>query len=107
LPGRDLRPQDEPIVTPGESLLSAIGRSGGGTNESPANSSRVCVIDEMLARRLFAGANPLGRHLSYEDRYTPENALEIVGVAKDAHYLSVKDTDNEGMIYETRWSNGP
>jgi predicted permease len=105
--GRDLRPQDEPIVTPGESLLSAIGRSAGGTNESPANASRVCIIDETLARRLFAGANPLGRHLSYEDRYTAENALEIVGVVKDAHYFSVKDADREGMIYETSWSNGP
>ena len=105
--GRDFRTQDEPVVTPAESLLSAIGRSSGGTNESPANASRVCIIDETLARHLFAGANPLGRHLSYEDRYTAENALEIVGVVKDAHYFSVKDADEEGMIYETSWSNGP
>jgi len=105
--GRDLRSQDEPVITPGESLLSAMGRSGGGTNESPANAARVCIIDEKLARRLFAGANPLGRHLSYEDRYTPESALEIVGVVKDAHYSSVKDADEDGMVYEPSWSNGP
>jgi predicted permease len=104
--GRDFRPEDEPAVTPGESLMAAIGRSSGGTNETPANASRVCVIDESLARHLFAGANPVGRHLSYEDSYTAENALEIVGVVKDAHYYSVRDADREGMIYETSWSNG-
>ena len=38
--------------------------------------------------------------------YTAENALEIVGVVKDAHYGSVRDSDREGMIYETSWSNG-
>jgi ABC-type antimicrobial peptide transport system permease subunit len=55
---------------------------------------------------LFGGANPVGRHLSYEDTYSAENALEIVGVVKDAHYYSVRESDREGMIYETSWSNG-
>jgi len=105
--GRDFRPEDEPVITPAESLLSAMDRSSGGVNDSPVNASRVCIIDETLARQLFTGANPLGRHISYEDRYAPENALEIVGVVKGAHYLSVKDADDEGMIYETSWSNGP
>ena len=104
--GRDFRPEDEPVVTPGESLMAAIGRSSGGSGETPANASRVCIIDESLARHLFAGANPVGRHLSYSDSYTAENALEIVGVVKDAHYGSVRDSDREGIIYETSWSNG-
>jgi predicted permease len=104
--GRDFRPEDEPAVTPSESLIGAIGRSGGGSGERPANASHVCVIDELLARHLFRGDNPVGRHLSYEDSYTAENALEIVGVVKDAHYYSVREADREGMIYETSWSNG-
>ena len=104
--GRDFRPEDEPTVTPGESLMGAIGRSSGGSGETPVNASRVCVIDESLARHLFAGANPVGRHLSYEDTYDPERSLEIVGVVKDAHYGSVRDSDREGIIYETSWSNG-
>jgi ABC-type antimicrobial peptide transport system permease subunit len=79
---------------------------GGGSGESPANASRACIIDESLARHVFAGANPVGRHLSYEDRYSAEKALEIVGVVKDAHYGSVRDSDREGTIYETSWSNG-
>jgi ABC-type antimicrobial peptide transport system permease subunit len=93
-------------VTPGESLIGAIGRSSGGTNEAPANASRVCIIDETMARHLYGGANPVGRHLSYEDVYTAEKALEIVGVVKDAHYYSFRESDSEGMIYETSWSNG-
>ena len=104
--GRDFRPEDEPAVAPGESLIGAIGRSSGGSGETPANASHVCIIDESLAGHLFAGASPVGRHLSYEDSYTAENALEIVGVVKDAHYYSVRNADQEGMIYETSWSNG-
>jgi predicted permease len=104
--GRDFRPEDEPAVTPGESLLAAIGRSSGGTNEAPANASRVCVIDESLVRNLFSGANPLGRHLSFEDRYTAEKALEIVGVVKDVHYGSVRSPDTVGTVYQPSWSDG-
>jgi predicted permease len=104
--GRDFRPEDEPAVTPGESFMGAIGRSSGGSGERTADASRVCIIDESLARHLFAGANPVGRHLCYGDGYHAENALEIVGVVKDAHYGSVRNPDEVGTIYETSWSNG-
>jgi hypothetical protein len=64
--GRDFRGEDEPAVTPGESLMAAIGRAGGGSSEEPANASHICIIDEAMARHFFAGANPIGRHLSYQ-----------------------------------------
>jgi len=105
--GRDFRPEEEPAVTPGEGFLAAIGRLAGGSSvESPANASRICIIDESLARLVFGGANPLGRHLSYGDEYSAAKSLEIVGVVKDAHYYSVRDSDDEGMIYEPSWSSG-
>lgn len=104
--GRDFRAEDEPAITPGESLIGAIGRNSGGSNEAPANASHICIIDESLARRFFAGANPIGRHLSYEDRYTPQNALEIVGVVKDAHYDGVRRPDTDGTMYVPSWSDG-
>jgi predicted permease len=104
--GRDFRPEDEPAVTPGESLIAAIGRSSGGSNETPAGASRVCIIDESLARHLFAGANPVGSRLSFEDVYTVEKSLEIVGVVKDAHYGSIRNPDRVGTIYQPSWSNG-
>ena len=104
--GRDFRTEDEPAITPGESLIGAIGRNSGGSSEAPANASHICIIDESLARRFFAGANPVGRHLSYKDRYTPQNALEIVGVVKDAHYDGVRRPDTDGTMYVPSWSDG-
>jgi predicted permease len=104
--GRDFRAEDEPAVTPGETLIAAIGRNSGGSSEEPANASRICIVDESLARRFFGGGNPVGRHLSYLDRYTPQNALEIVGVVKDAHYGGVRRADGEGTMYVPSWSNG-
>ncbi len=104
--GRDFRPEDEPAVTPGESMMAAIGRASGSTNEGPANASHVCIIDEQMARRFFGGVNPVGRHLSYHDRYSAEGALEIVGVVKDAHYMHIRTTDREGTFYIPSWSNG-
>jgi predicted permease len=104
--GRDFHPEDEPAFTPGDTILAAIGRASGSSNETPANASRVCIIDEQLARRFFAGVNPVGRHISYEDRYSAEGALEIVGVVKDAHYMGVRTVDREGTLYIPSWSNG-
>jgi predicted permease len=104
--GRDFRPEDEPAVTPGESLMAAIGRSSGSSGEAAANASRVCIIDESMARKLFGGANPVGRHLSTLDQYNPANALEIVGVVKDARYGSVRQPNRIGAIYTPSWSDG-
>jgi predicted permease len=104
--GRDFRPGDEPAVTPGEGLMAAIGRATGHTDDISANASGICIIDEFLARQLFAGANPIGRHLSYEDIYTPVNALEIVGVVKNAHYNDVQHSDRDGTMYVPSWSDG-
>jgi predicted permease len=105
--GRDFRPQDEPVVTPGESLLSAMGRASGGSNESRASAAHVCIIDDAMSYHLFGDANPLGRHLSFEDKYTPAKALEIVGVVKNVHYHSVRSAEEIGAIYQPTWSDGP
>jgi predicted permease len=53
-----------------------------------ATSNRVCLINEELAKRFFAGRNPIGLHLtrSFGDR-TP---LEIVGVVKNARSRSLQ-----------------
>jgi hypothetical protein len=94
-------------VTPGESLIGSIGRfSGGSSGEPSANASRLCIIDETLARRFFGGVSAVGRHISYEDRYSAENALEIVGVVKAVHHGSVRRGDPEGTFYIPSWSNG-
>jgi putative ABC transport system permease protein len=71
LKGRDLGPQDD--------------RPAGKLN---ADIQRTAVINEAMARRYFGDANPVGRHFYFTGR--PEQKYEIVGVVKDAKYLSLR-----------------
>jgi predicted permease len=47
---------------------------------------RGCVINETLARRFFAGRNPIGRVIRNKDK-----AYEIVGIVRDAKYRNLRD----------------
>ena len=104
--GRDFTDQDQPAVTPADNFLAAIGRMGGGFNESIASASKVCIINESLARRIFGDGNPIGRHISFEDRYSAGAGLEIVGVVKDVHYAAVRHADSAGVVYTPTWARG-
>ena len=46
----------------------------------------VAVVNEAMARTLFAKENPLGRRFSFENPYDPARAYEIVGIARNARY---------------------
>ena len=94
--GRDFQPRDEPAVTPRDDIFAALGRMSGGGNSAEVNSSPICIVNESLARRLFGGASPVGRHLSFDSPYSAESAVEIVGVVKDVHYSGVKTADDTG-----------
>jgi predicted permease len=52
--------------------------------------ARVAVINESLARRLFGDADPIGLGFSQADAGA-EPPLLVVGVARDAHYHSLRD----------------
>ena len=104
--GRDFRPRDEPAITPRDDIFAALGRMSGGGNSAEVNASPLCIVNESLARRLFGGANPVGRHLSFDSPYSAESAVEIVGVVKDVHYSDVKTADDTGVIYMPSWSHG-
>lgn len=92
-----------------------------GPQDTPA-SPRVCVINEELAQRFFAGRNPVGQHLTATFR-RQKVQLEVVGVVKNARtrslyaeipqrfYLWV-DQNAEGkfpisIIYEIRTAGEP
>jgi predicted permease len=64
-----------------------LGRDVG--TQDTATSPRVCVINEELARRFFAGRNPIGRHLTATFRKVT-SSLEIVGVVKNARTRSLR-----------------
>ena len=104
--GRDFLPEDEPALTPRDNIFAALGGMGGGGNDTSVNASPICIINESLARHLFGGANPVRRHLSFDDVYSAEAAVEIVGVVKDVRYFDVRNADDEGAIYIPSWSHG-
>jgi predicted permease len=57
------------------------------TDEDTATSRRVAVINEAFARKFFKGEDPIGKHFGESDMGASRQ-YEIVGVAKDARYLS-------------------
>src|SRR5690348_9826678 len=49
------------------------------------------IINEKLAKRFFAGRNPVGMHLGFgTDPGTPTD-MEIIGVVKDIKYTNLRD----------------
>jgi putative ABC transport system permease protein len=54
-------------------------------NSDTATSPKVVIINEKLARRYFAGRDPLGKHLIFKrGNVTPD--IEIVGIVKDSKH---------------------
>jgi predicted permease len=52
----------------------------------------VAVVNETFAKQYFGGANPIGRHIGVgTDPGTPM-PVEVVGLVKDAHTQSVRET---------------
>jgi predicted permease len=56
----------------------------------------VAIVNETLARRIFAGENPLGKRILLRSR----NACEVIGVATDVPYSTLK-RQPESTIYLT------
>lgn len=52
-------------------------------------SPRVAVVNSAFAKKFFPGANPVGRRIGIGDHSAVD--IEIVGVAKDAHYNSLRE----------------
>jgi len=52
---------------------------------------RVSVINQTMARRYFAGASPIGQQYCSGSPFQPGRAFEIVGVAADARYYSIRE----------------
>jgi predicted permease len=57
-----------------------------------ANSPPVAVINQTLARKFFPGVNPVGRTFRpLGMARKPEPPVEVVGIAKDAKYESIRE----------------
>ena len=70
-------------------------------------SSRVCIMDQSLARRQFGTVNAVGRRFCYPGSdCSDDKSIEVIGVVKDVHYGEITKPDHLGAIYEPSWSNG-
>ncbi|HEY3744335.1 MAG TPA: ABC transporter permease [Bryobacteraceae bacterium] len=56
------------------------------------------LISEALARALFPGENPIGRRVSYGDRFDAKESWQVVGVVRDARYFGLRG-DPTPMVY--------
>ncbi len=63
----------------------------------------VAIVSEALARRLWPDGGGVGTRLLIQQGPGDPETLEVVGVAADARYGQVWDTDG-ATLYTTRWS---
>jgi predicted permease len=92
-------PSDQPsaqyrFVTPGYleamQIPMLVGRD---FNEADtAESRKVAVVSETLARRYFAQRNPVGAHIFVDNGKPNPPAIEIVGVVGDVKHLSLESS---------------
>jgi len=72
---------------------------GRGISEQDTASSRhVAVINEAFARKFFRNEDPIGKHFGQHD-IGSEREYEIVGIAKDARYLTFKLDKPVGPLF--------
>ncbi len=62
------------------------------------DSTRIAVVNQSLARRVWGNANPLGRFLDFQDRPGRITRLQVVGVARDSRYESIWES-GEPYLY--------
>lgn len=98
-----------------DGYLQAMGiplRSGRGfTEQDTASSEPVAVVNETLARTLWAGRNPIGQIVIGEGIYNMDHGRRVVGVVSDVRhrtleqesgselYLPIRQTDDYGSVY--------
>jgi predicted permease len=86
LQGRDFNSQE---------LQPAPGAPGAQTAQSQPGAAQgvslAAVINQTMAREFFGGQSPLGRHFRLQDWPLKGIPVEIVGVAKDAKYATLRE----------------
>jgi predicted permease len=106
VPGAEPETEDNPHVlhnavgkgyfaTMGIPLL--VGRTFG--SQDTAISPKVAVINETMARLYFPGGSPIGHHFRVDDDLPQGADFEVIGVVKDAKYISLDETPQPAAYY--------
>jgi predicted permease len=86
------------IITPGYFSTLKIplveGRFFASTDQ--ANTQRVAIIDELLARDYWRGEDPIGKQIGFDPKEAP---YTIVGLVKHARVSSLEQDNREGIYY--------
>jgi predicted permease len=90
------------------------------TARDDENAPKVAIVTDALARRYFAGDSPLGRRIEFgATPNQPATAIEIVGVASNAKYTTLREAEpvtiylpapqmqDGGASYYVRTANDP
>ena len=67
--------------------------------QDTANSPKVAIINETFARRYLPGGSPIGRHFGLGGDPEHSNDIEVVGVVKDAKYVSLRERPTPAAYY--------
>jgi predicted permease len=87
--------------TVGQPLLEGREFQAGDTREA----QKVAIVNEAFARYFFPGRSPIGRHLSGGSSSSPKLDVEIVGVARDSQYDSLRE--KPGRFYYIPYDQDP
>ncbi|HEX6462911.1 MAG TPA: FtsX-like permease family protein, partial [Vicinamibacterales bacterium] len=69
-----------------------LGRSF--TTRDGEDAPKVAIVTNALVRRYFGGENPVGRRITFgASLNTPTSEIEIVGVARDAKYTTLREAE--------------
>jgi predicted permease len=68
------------------------------TSQDTAESARVAIVNESVARAYFGDANPIGRAIAFGRKPDPSRTLTVVGVVGDARH-SLRETAPR-MVYQ-------
>ena len=60
--------------------------------------AKVAIINEVMARRYFGNANPIGKHFGWGDPPDVKYDIEIIGVAANAIYGNLRE-ETSSLIY--------
>jgi len=88
---------DQFFETLGTDLVAGRDFNKYDTPESP----RVSIVNQTLAKKFFAGQNPIGRRYREGFGDKPGDLVEIVGVVKDAKYISLREHIHSTAYYAT------
>jgi len=75
--------------------------------QDTASSPKVAVINETMAKEFFPGGSPIGRRFGMEDVARHRSDFEVVGVVKDAKYVSLRERPQPAAYYPYAQNIGP